>query len=92
MGRNLCGTKSVKISTWDEICLGRNLSLPWRMNPWNYLFGFLVRKSGSEKTQLGEKTPSVLSSEPLENGRKGRTICEQFKSAHRQKLKKRKVL
>ena len=28
MGRNLCGTKSVKISMWDEICLGRNLSLP----------------------------------------------------------------
>ena len=28
MGRNLCGTKSVKISKWDEICLGRNLSLP----------------------------------------------------------------
>ena len=33
MGRNLCGTKSVwdescQTSTWDEICLGRNLSIP----------------------------------------------------------------
>ena len=35
MGRNLCGTKSVKISMWGDICLGRNLSLPFEILLWS---------------------------------------------------------